>query len=129
MRSNSQTPVLVLVLCISALLSPGLLSAVVWTPINLIAALVGVGLSVLASVFVQRWRWAIGILTAASVAVPPYPNWIYWTDSRGWFFWLGPTLEDGGLVARSLLMLPAIGLVYGLFWAIDRLRRSEPEPS
>lgn len=103
---------------IALLLLPSVIGALVWTPFNLCFVGVALILTIICARRVSGFKWFLALLTSSFVALPPYPNWLYWSDNKGWHLWLGPSLRNWELGANLIILLISLMLFAALFWAI-----------
>lgn len=101
-----------------ALISPSFLMAIVWTPIDLVIVVFAIIATVLSAIFWRKLKWAFATMSAALIALPPYPNWIYWGDGEGWYLWVGPALRSFDVWENIFLFILALIFFVPLFWAI-----------
>ncbi|GGD35452.1 hypothetical protein [Pseudoxanthomonas indica] len=84
------------VLALMGLLAPSVLMAMVWTPINLVAA-IAIVVSWLA---LSKRAPGVSRLGAAIAALlltfPLYPHWIWNSNDRGWHFHVGTQISNLG---------------------------------
>lgn len=99
------------------LLLPSLVTAIVWTTINLYITVLAIAATLLAAHFFPKVRWFFATVTVALIALPPYPNWIFWSDKDGWFLWLGPSLRSLEVGANIIFFMVALLPFVAIFWA------------
>ncbi|MUV14564.1 hypothetical protein [Noviluteimonas gilva] len=104
------------------LLLPGVLTALVWTPVNFLVALGAIALTIASAVWLPQARWPFALLGAALVGIPPYPNWL-WYDENGLVFRIGASLTDESPLRYLWLVLPALALFVVLHILVSTLRR------
>ncbi|WP_386338308.1 hypothetical protein O4D10_14780 [Xanthomonas citri pv. citri] len=76
------------------LIAPSCLQAIVWTPVNLIAASLAMGAFFFMVKIFPRWRWVSAIAASVFIAVPPYPNWMWASNEEGWTLRVGYKLQS-----------------------------------
>ncbi len=102
------------------LLIPSLLTAIVWTTINFYLSALIIGLTIVAAFTLPKSKWLFAAIAAASIALPPYPNWLFWNENDGWYIWVGPSLRNLEIGANIVLFIIALIPFIGLFWAINK---------
>jgi len=113
--------VIVAILAIALLLSPGVVMALVYTELNLLVSVLAVAL-VLAFSRVTAVRWVMAVMGAVLVAVPPYPFWVFSDNEGHWFFSFfgGFTLGSAPIGTFAIWFALALASFAALFWAIGR---------
>lgn len=104
------------------LLLPGVWTALAWTALNLVVAIVAVTGNVLVLRFTPNLRWFSASIASLLIAVPPYPYWVFSDNVRGWHFtfFSGYRLNDVPFVDLSMVFVFAM-LLFGLiFWALGK---------
>lgn len=103
------------------LLLPGALTALVWTPINFLIALVVVSATAALAARGHKVSLPLAVLGSLLVGVPPYPNWL-WYEKGGLVFQIGASLtkSPGRFV---WLVLAALALFAILLLCVRSLRR------
>lgn len=124
MRSKS-FPIswLVGALALSLLILPSLLAALVWTTLNLFVTAFALVITLVVAFLSPRWRWAFAAVSASVIAFPPYPSWIFWSESDGWKLWIGPSIRSLEIGSNLLFLLVALLLFSALFWSVDLQKR------
>lgn len=119
--SKSVWKILVGTIAALILLLPGMLTALVWTPLNLIVALVAVFGTMLVARLVGRLRWFAAILASALIAVPPYPYWMFSDNVRGWYFtfFLGYRVKDVPFLEFGSIFFASMLLFWSIFWSMN----------
>jgi hypothetical protein len=111
--------------CDAALLPP-LLTAIVWTTINLFITALAITVTVAVARYRPKLKWLFAVVSTATIALPPYPNWLFWNETDGWFFWLGPSLRNLEIGANAFFFVFALLPFLALFWAVTMKPKSKP---
>lgn len=111
-------------LTIFALLAPSALTALVWTPINLLVAISAVSTFVLLAIYAPKLKWLGALFASLPIAIAPYPNWLWASNDRGWHFHVGYKLKHYPVEFLAFYLIVFV-LFLGLFWAI----RGQPKES
>jgi len=90
----------------------------VWTTANLYITAVAVAASIAVAFYLPKLKWLFAVIAAALIALPPYPNWLFWDESRGWFFTAGPNLQQLSIGINAIFFVIVLALFFALFWAI-----------
>ncbi|UBB26337.1 hypothetical protein LAG73_04415 [Pseudoxanthomonas japonensis] len=108
-------------LIVVVLLFPSMLGALAWTPINLIVAVIAIGVLWLVTKMMPWARWYVFPLVLVAIAIPPYPHWI-WHTERGWILRIGAQVRDplGAGEGHLVFMLIFVGV---LLWLLQYLMR------
>lgn len=103
------------------LLVPAILTLIAWTSLNLVISVAAVLLTVSLAQWLPRWKWFGGFVTALLVAIPPYPYWVYASETRGWYmhFFSGFDSSTLPLATFGAVFFVALILCGTLFWALD----------
>lgn len=113
--------VLIALVAAVLLLLPGFLTAIAWSPINLGIAMLAVVICIAVARWTpSKWRWPASIIASLLIAVPPYPNWLWVSEERGWHFHIGARLETLDVAPFAVLFVIALALFAILFWAVGR---------
>jgi len=110
-------------LAVLLLLLPPLLTAIVWTTLNLFITAFSLAATVAMALFAPKAKWIFASISAGIVAFPPYPNWIFWSEDEGWKFWIGPSVRSLEIGANLVFFVVAFLPILALFWAIDLGKR------
>lgn len=113
-------------LAVLLLLLPPLLTAIVWTTLNLFITAFALAATVAVAFFAPKAKWIIASISAGIVAFPPYPNWIFWSEAEGWKFWIGPSIRSLEIGANLVFFVVALLPFLALFWAIELGKRRGP---
>lgn len=97
------------------LLSPPLLTALVWTPVNLYIAFIALLFSMAIRFTLPKCKWIGAIITAALIAIPPYPHWLNFNNYGE--VQLNPQLFLGDFAGSAILFVIAMLCFFALFWA------------
>jgi hypothetical protein len=108
------------------LLLPATITAYVWTPVNLGVSLLAIAACVVIAIFLRRWIWISAAVASFLIAVPPYPYWLFTSETRGWHLHFFEGYRSGNLPAFrfSVVFLVSMLLFSLIFWAIGKSRRS-----
>lgn len=102
------------------LLTPSLVTAIVWTTVNFYISALTIGLTIAVALTLPKSKWLFAAIAAASIALPPYPNWLFWNEKDGWYIWVGPSLRNLEIGANIVFFAIALIPFIGLFWAINK---------
>jgi len=90
------------------LLAPATLQSFAWTPINLFFDVVVIVLFICVARYMPVLKWPGALSAAIAFAVPPYPNWVWASNERGWHFHVGYKIEH----------FPEFACQFGLFFVV-----------
>ncbi len=123
MRNKRPFRILAVIVVAALLLVPGLLMTLAWGgTLNLEVAAVAIAISIVAAIWLPRVKWLVAVVAALLIAVPPFPYWTNWDESRGQYlhFFHGFHL-DGTLATRFIVVFAVAMLLFAaMFWAICR---------
>jgi hypothetical protein len=124
MRARSVLRTIIAAIAGVLLLLPGVVTAYVWTPVNLAVSLFAVTVCVVVAIFFHRWKWSSATIAALLIAVPPYPYWLFYSESRGWYVHCFEGFRSGNLPALrfTIVFFVSMFLFALIFWAIGRRR-------
>ena len=111
------------------LILPSIVTAIVWTTINFYITVFFTASTIAVAYVLPKAKWFFAVITAALVALPPYPNWVYWSSHDGWFFWRGESLRNLNLGANAILFTVAFLLFVVVFWAFGAKASGAKEAS
>lgn len=102
---------------------PSAIQAVVWTSVNLILAVSVVAAFIIYSLWVPYWKWIVITLAALIMSIPPYPNWIWASNEKGWHFHVGYKLShfDEYAVGYLVFFVVEFFLFLGLSSVVRKL--------
>lgn len=110
---------------VAMLLLPGLLTAIAWSPINLGIALLAVTICIAVGRWAPSgWKWFTAVVASLLIAVPPYPNWLWVSEERGWHLHIGARLESLEIAPFAALFVIALVLFWVLYWAIGKQKNT-----
>ena len=104
------------------LLSPSILTALVWTPVNLFIAFATLLVATAFAIWLPRAKLPIATIGSLLIGVPPYPNWL-WYSEGGLIVRLGASLTRESPLRFLWLVLPAFALLLVLQSVISTLAR------
>lgn len=112
--------VLVIVVAAAILLWPSSVMAMVWTGIDFVVALVAILATIAVAVWMPTLKWFSAIVAALLIAVPPYPYWLFSSNSGGWYFHFfhGFNVQTLPIGTFALYFLVALLLFASIFWAV-----------
>jgi hypothetical protein len=126
MQNRKPLRILVVILAAALLLVPGFLMALAWGgTLNLEVAAAATAIAIAVAVWLPKVKWFFAFVASLLIAVPPFPYWTSWDESRGQYlhFFHGFTV-DGELVIRFVVAFAMSMLVFGaLFWAMGSRRK------
>lgn len=125
MQNNRVLRTIVATVVVLLLLLPSFITAIVWTTVNLYVAVLAISALAVVAYLLPRFKWLFAAVTAGLIALPPYPNWLFWNESRGWFFTVGPNLQEFSIGFSVLCAVIVLALVRVLFWAIGKPVKDE----
>lgn len=113
--------VLVVVVATGLLLLPALMTASVWTSINLQVSMIAIVVSVLVAFWLSKWKWIGAAVASLLIAIPPYPFWLYSSEDRGWYlhFFHGYNMQNLPLGTFAIVFAIALFLFAAIFWATE----------
>lgn len=100
------------------ILSPSILTALVWTPLNFYIVVSCVLVSVCIGFAFSKIKWLAAAISSLINATPPYPHWLSFSDSgdiifnRNFFF-----PDIGGFMALFLFSMLCF---FVIFWSTQR---------
>ncbi|WP_148667782.1 hypothetical protein [Mizugakiibacter sediminis] len=102
------------------LLAPGMVMAAAWTAANLVIALIAIVATIAAATWAPRIRWFSAIMASLLIAIPPYPYWLFSSNSRGWYlhFFDGFNVQNLPILGFALYFAMALFLFGAIFWAV-----------
>lgn len=109
------------------LLVPSLVFAYAWSAtLNLEVATAATGVTIVSAIWLPRFRWVGAVLAALVIAVPPYPYWTSWDESRGQYlhFFHGFSLQNVPLLTFAAIFCVALLMFAVIFWAIGGRRKA-----
>jgi hypothetical protein len=106
------------VVVVLLLLLPPFVTAIVWTKANLYITVIAIAATLAAAFYLPKLKWVFATIAAALIALPPYPNWLFWDESKGWFLTIGPNLRQLSIGLNVIFFVAVIALFFALFWAI-----------
>lgn len=128
MRNKKPFRILAVIAVASLLLAPALLMTSAWGgSLNLEVSAAAIAISIATAIWLPGVRWLVAVVSALLIAVPPFPYWISWSESRGQYlhFFHGFQL-DGALAIRFIVVFSLAMLLFAaMFRAIGRPRESE----
>lgn len=103
------------------LLVPALLVAIAWTSVNLEVAAFAIVTTVLAAVWLPTRKWIAAFIASLLIAVPPYPYWLFRSESRDWYlhFFHGYHSENLPIVRFMVVFIVSLLLFAVIFWSIS----------
>lgn len=106
------------------LLIPALVVAFAWTVVNLEVSVLAVLGCAAVAVWLPRWKWVSAAIVSVLIAVPPYPYWLFNSESRGWYlhFFHGYNAENLPIARFATVLLGSMLLFAVIFWAIGDRR-------
>ncbi|MFC6840106.1 hypothetical protein [Xanthomonas theicola] len=110
---------------------PGLVMAfALGGTLNLEVAIAATLIFIMVARWLPRLRWAIAVVAALVIAVPPYPYWTNWDESRGQYlhFFHGFNLQNLPIAAFVVVFVLALLLFVAIFWAVRRRETSRDSP-
>lgn len=105
------------------LLVPGLVMAYAWGgTLNLEVAFAVTLISIMMARWLTRLRWVGAAIAALVIAVPPYPYWTNWDESRGQYlhFFHGFDLQSLPIVTFVVVFVLALLLFAAIFEAVGK---------
>ncbi|MHC6216896.1 hypothetical protein ACVQEN_06695 [Stenotrophomonas acidaminiphila] len=117
---------LVVVAAVFLLLMPGLVVAYAWGgTLNLEVAFAATLITIMLARWLPRLRWVGAAIAALVIAVPPYPYWTNWDESRGQYLHLFHGFDLRNLPVVTFVVVFVLALL--LFAAIFRaVRKRQP---
>ncbi len=84
-------------------------------------AIAAVFVGILAALFLAPMiKWVLAALASLLIAIPPYPNWLWWDEEQGWHLRWGYKLQHVMLSDFAIFFVVAMLLFATLFWAIGK---------
>jgi len=126
MRAKSVLRTVIAAIAGMLLLLPGVVTAYVWSPVNLAVSLVAVTVCIVVALFLPRWKWISAAVASLLVAVPPYPYWLFSSEARGWYvhFFEGYRSSNLPALRFTVVFLVSTLLFALIFWAVGRRRHN-----
>lgn len=106
-------------LALTIMLIPPFITAMVWTTINLIIAIIAISFTVVSTFIFPRIRWLLALVSAIIIAIPPYPTWIFWSPQTGWRLGLSLSVLSSSIVGSVISLVMELMCFAGLFWAFN----------
>ncbi|NLC36170.1 MAG: hypothetical protein GX772_06965 [Alcaligenaceae bacterium] len=110
------------------LLIPSLIMAYAWGgTLNLEVATVATLVTAATARWMPRLKWVIASIAALLIAVPPYPYWTNWDESRGQYlhFFHGFTFQTIPVFTFAIVFALAILLFAVMFRSINKGQRPQ----
>lgn len=111
MRSKYFLLISLLLLVVFFILMPSILQAFVWTWINLLVSIIVTAIFIFLTIIKPKFKWVYIVCSSTIIAIPPYPNWIWASNEKGWHFHLGYKLQNISEYAGGYLMYFVLALV------------------
>jgi hypothetical protein len=122
MQNRKSFRILVVIAAAVLLLVPGLLMTVAWGgTLNLEVAAAATAIVIAAAVWLPSVKWFVAVIAGLLIAVPPFPYWTNWDESRGQYlhFFHGFLPLEGELITRFIVVFAMAMLLFAaIFWAI-----------
>ena len=126
-KSKRVLAVVTLLASLLIILAPSVLSALVWTSVNLIIILPVVIVAL--SLFRFRLKaivWVCNAATAALISFPPYPYWISF-DEAGHIKFAAMDFSLSSSGANFLLLFLSMGALFAAGWALRTLKEGRSQ--
>lgn len=121
MRNKKPFQVFVVLVVAALLLVPALLMTFAWGGLlNLEVAAAAIAITIAVAIWLPRLRWFFAGIAAFLIAVPPFPYWTNWDESRGQYlhFFHGFTLNSELITRFAVVFAVALLLFAAMFWAL-----------
>lgn len=122
MRNKKPFRIFAVLVIAVLLLVPGLLMTLAWGgTLNLEVAVAAIAVTIAVAIWLPKVRWLVAGIAALLIAVPPFPYWTNWDETRGQYlhFFHGFTL-NGELITRFAVVFAVAMLLFAtMFWAIN----------
>lgn len=121
MQNKGPFRILVVIVAVALLLVPGFLMTLAWGgALNLEVAAAAAAIAIAAAIWLPRVKWLLAFVSALLIAVPPFPYWTNWNESRGQYLhFFDGFILDGELITRFVVVFAMAMLVFAaIFWAI-----------
>jgi len=121
MQNRKIFRILVVIFAAVLLIVPGVLMALAWGgTLNAEVAAMATAVAIAVAIWLPSVKWFVAVIAALLIAVPPFPYWTNWDESKGQYlhFFHGFTLENAPVARFAFVFAMAMLLFAVVFWGV-----------